>query len=74
MNFVSRSFTAVGLVLVEYTTRPIVYILALALGAIFILRGLIKEPKDGSFDKSGRASNSESSFNAYAGTSVNASQ
>ena len=45
MNFISRGFTAVSVVLVEYTSNPIIFVLLMSAGLIFALAGLITEPK-----------------------------
>lgn len=45
MNFVGRGFTAFSVVLVEYTSNPIMFVLVMAGGLIFALAGLITEPK-----------------------------
>lgn len=44
MNFISRGFTAVSVVLVEYTNNPIMFVLLMSGGLIFALAGLITEP------------------------------
>lgn len=44
MNFISRGFTAVSVVLVEYTNNPIMFVLIMSGGLIFALAGLITEP------------------------------
>ena len=45
MNFISRGFTAVSVVLVEYTNNPIMFVLLMSAGLIFALAGLITEPQ-----------------------------
>ena len=41
---ISRGFTATAVVLVEYTTQPVLYVLGLSFGVLFALGGLITEP------------------------------
>lgn len=45
MNFVSRGFTAVALIVVEYTSQPVIFVLVLSVAVQFVMRGLIREPK-----------------------------
>lgn len=44
MNFVGRGFTATSVVLVEYTSQPIIFVLLMSIGLVFALAGLITEP------------------------------
>ncbi len=46
MNLISRGFTATAVVLVEYTSQPVLYVLGLSVCVIFALRGLITEPSN----------------------------
>lgn len=43
MNFIGRGFTAFSVILVEYTSRPIVFVLIMSAALIFALGGLITE-------------------------------
>ena len=45
MNFLGRGFTAMSVVLVEYTNQPIMFVLLMSIGLIFALAGLITEPE-----------------------------
>jgi hypothetical protein len=44
MNFICRGFTALAVLLVEYTSNPVMIVLVLSGGLIFALSGLITEP------------------------------
>ncbi len=45
MNFVARIFAASALIVVEYTTMPIVFVLSINLVVLALSNGLIHEPK-----------------------------
>ena len=41
MNFIGRAFTAVAVVLVEYTNQPVLFVLILAVFVCLAINGLI---------------------------------
>ena len=43
INFIGRGFTALSIILVEYTTQPIMFVLILCLATFFSISGLIRE-------------------------------
>lgn len=46
MNFIGRGFTAISVVLAEYTSQPIIFVLFISGGLIFVLAAFISEPGD----------------------------
>jgi len=46
MNFVSRLFAASALIMVEYISNPMIYVLTLGIVVLFASNGLIHEPRD----------------------------
>ena len=41
INFIGRGFTALAVVLVEYTTQPVMFVLILAVSVFLAINGLI---------------------------------
>jgi hypothetical protein len=50
MNFVSRLFAASALIVVEYTTQPIVFVFTIGVIVYFLSNGLIREPRSKNVD------------------------